>query len=99
MLVPHQHSKSGDTETNPFHSSPRSQKIGCILHSSLSLPREKLQGELFLPFASCSSLEEELTWLKYNSFSYPFSETILGFELACGTVNSYLNFGVLIEVF
>lgn len=98
-LVSHQHSKLEDTETNPFHSSPKSQNIGCILHSSLPFPREKLQGRLFLLFSSCSSLEEELTWLKYNSFSYPFSAIVLGFELACGTLNSYLNFGVLIKVF
>lgn len=38
----------------------------------LSLPKEKFWGGLFLPVMSYAGLGEGLTWLKWNSISYPF---------------------------
>lgn len=92
-------SESGETETNPLCSPPKTWNTKCTFHSSISHPREKLQVKVFLPIASCASLREELTWLKYNSFSYAFNATVLGFDLDWGIMTSYLISGVLIKDF
>lgn len=87
MLVPCLQSKSDEIEASPLGSSLKS--IGLMFYSSLSFPREKLLvGLFFSVMLRCAGLGERLSWLLWNGFFHLFTETVLDFELALGTVTS-----------
>lgn len=89
--------ESGEADTSPLGSPPKSQNSGLTLNSC-PFKAENHELGYHLPMPSCANSREERLWVKQNSFSY-ISVVVPGLEITLCIVISKLFSGVLIMVF
>lgn len=94
MLVPHRHSKLGKTETSLWDSSLKHQNTGCMLLSFPSWRRTCKLGFFCKLWAILTLGRGRHIWNEM-AFLTCFNAIVLGFELAWGTVTTYLVSGFL----
>lgn len=92
MLVSHQHSTSGKTETGPSGSPVKSWHIGHTFYSYFSFLKEKLWVGLFILIANCPGLGRGRCGSNEMALHTHCNVTVPGFEIAWGYCDFLTDF-------